>query len=237
MTSQPKPDATVTTSNVDQDVKDWIGKVRGLIDENRWTRCEIIRAIVEGRASRDAIKRWAMEYHYYSSIATPNAFVMLANAPDRQTYAAWGRNMAGELGYLDEPEHLTLLAELPKQFGATEEETVSYAPLPSTIGAAFTVSYYFRRSFEEGIAAGVASENMAVDAMEVIYEGLKNHYEIDSQFFKVHIAAEREHAEMGLAFLSKHALTDAIRERMQRAILNTCVTKRQMWVGCETFLT
>src|ERR1044071_7456095 len=200
MTSQPIADAAATTSNIDQDVKDWIGKVRGLIDENRWTRCEIIRAIVEGRASRDAIKRWAMEYHYYSSIATPNAFVMLANAPDRQTYAAWGRNMAGELGYLDEPEHLTLLAELPKQFGATEDEIASYAPLPSTIGAAFTVSYYFRRSFEEGIAAGVASENMAVDAMEVIYEGLKHHYAIDSKFLKVHIAAEQEHADMGLPF-------------------------------------
>jgi len=236
MTSQPKADASVTKLGGDDAVKKWVEQVRGLIDENRWTRCEIIRSIIEGRAPREAIKRWAMEYRYYSSVATPNAFVMLANAPDRQTYAAWGRNMAGELGYLEEPEHLTLLAELPKQFGATEDEIASYEPLPTTIGAAFTVSYYFRRSFEEGIAAGVASENMAVDAMEVIYEGLKNHYGIDSQFFKVHIAAEQEHAEMGLAFLSKHAATDEIRERMRRAILNTCATKRQMWVGCETFL-
>jgi pyrroloquinoline quinone (PQQ) biosynthesis protein C len=236
MTSQPKADVSVNTHGGDDAVKNWVEEVRGLIDENRWTRSEIIRAIVEGRASRDAIKRWAMEYRYYSSIATPNAFVMLANAPDRQTYAAWGRNMAGELGYLEEPEHLMLLAELPKQFGASEDEIAAYEPLATTIGAAFTVSYYFRRSFEEGIAAGVASENMAVDAMEAIYDGLKNNYGVDSQFFKVHIAAEQEHAEMGLAFLSKHAATDAIRERMQRAILNTCVTKRQMWVGCETFL-
>jgi pyrroloquinoline quinone (PQQ) biosynthesis protein C len=219
----------------DPDVGDWLGDVRSVIDEHRWTRCETIRAIVEGRAPRAAIKTWAMEYHHYSTIATANAFVMLANAPDRQTYAAWGRNMAGELGYLDEPEHLTLLAELPKELGATDEDIASYAPLPATLGAAFTASYYFRRSFEEGIAAGVASENMAVDAMEALYEGLKRHYGIDSRFFRVHIAAEQEHAEIGLALLARHAGTPALRERMRRAIVNTCLTKRQMWIGCEAF--
>ena len=221
-------------ANGDSDA--WIGELRDLIAEHQWTRCEIIRAIAEGRASREAIKRWAMEYYHYSSIATPNAFVMLANAPDRQTYAAWGHNMAGELGYLEEPEHLVLLCELPSELGADNEQIASYVPLPATLGAAFTVSYYFRRSFEEGIAAGVASENMAVEAMEVIYEGLKRHYAIDSRFFKVHIVAEQEHAQMGLALLKKHAGTPALRQRMKHAILNTCLTKRQMWIACEAFL-
>ena len=177
-----------------------------------------------------------MEYYHYSTIATANAFILLANAPDRQTYSAWGRNMAGELGYLGEPEHLSLLAELPKQLGAGDEQLAALIPLPSTLGAAFTVSYYFRRSFEEGVAAGVASENMAVDAMEVLYNGLREHYKIESEFFKVHIAAEQEHAELGLKLLRKHAGTDALRERMQRAILNTCLTKRQMWIACDVFL-
>jgi len=228
-------ETAIGPDKADPYVSDWLGGVRAIIDEHRWTRCDTIRAIVEGRAPREAIKRWAMEYHHYSTIATANAFVMLANAPDRQTYAAWGRNMAGELGYLDQPEHLLLLAELPKELGATDEDMASYTPLPATLGAAFTASYYFRRSFEEGIAAGVASENMAVDAMEALYEGLKRHYGIDSRFFKVHIAAEQEHAETGLALLARHAGTAALRERMQRAIFNTCLTKRQMWASCEVF--
>ena len=236
MTSKLKADHASSVADPTGGIDDWIADLRDLIADHRWTRCEIIRAIAEGSASREAIKRWAMEYHYYSSIATPNAFIMLANAPDRETYVAWGHNMAGELGYLDEPEHLTLLAELPKELGANDEQMTSYVPLPATLGAAFTVSYYFRRSFEEGIAAGVASENMAVDAMEVLYEGLKRHYEIDSRFFKVHIAAEQQHAEIGLALLRKHAGTPVLRERMGHAILNTCLTKREMWIACETFL-
>jgi pyrroloquinoline quinone (PQQ) biosynthesis protein C len=235
MSNMAKRETADGINKAEPDVSHWLEAVRSIIDEHRWTRCETIRAIVEGRAPREAIKLWAMEYHHYSTIATANAFVMLANAPDRQTYAAWGCNMAGELGYLDEPEHLTLLAELPKELGATDEDIASYSPLPATLGAAFTASYYFRRSFEEGIAAGVASENMAVDAMEALYEGLKRHYKIDSRFFKVHIAAEQEHAEIGLALLAKHAGTTALRERMQRAIVNTCLTKRQMWTGCEVF--
>lgn len=231
-----KADHARSTPDRTDNLDDWIADFRDRIAEHRWTSCEIIRAIAEGRAPREAIKRWAMEYHYYSTIATANAFVMLANAPDRQTYVAWGHNMAGELGYLNEPEHLTLLAELPKELGVDDEQMASYVPLPATLGAAFTASYYFRRSFEEGIAAGVASENMAVDAMEVLHEGLKRHYAIDSRFFKVHIAAEQEHAEIGLALLRKYAGTQALRERMGRAILNTCLTKRQMWVACEAFL-
>lgn len=217
-------------------LRDWILGVRSVINDHCWTQSEIIRAIAEGRAPREAIKRWAMEYHHYSTVATANAFVLLANAPDQQTYSAWGRNMAGELGYLDEPEHLALLAELPKQLGADDEEISALVPLPATLGAAFTVSYYFRRSFEEGIAAGVASENMAVDAMKVIYEGLKRHYGVESRFFKVHIAAEQEHAEMGLKLLVKHAGSQGLRERMGRAVLNTCLTKRNMWAACEVFL-
>jgi pyrroloquinoline quinone (PQQ) biosynthesis protein C len=220
----------------EQTLSDWIAEARSIINDHRWTVSEIIRAIADGRASREAIKRWAMEYHHYSTIATANAFLLLANAPDRQTYSAWGRNMAGELGYLGEPEHLTLLAELPKQLGADDEQITSFVPLPGTLGAAFTVSYYFRRSFEEGLAAGVASENMAVDAIEVIYEGLKRHYGIESRFFKVHIAAEHEHAETGLQLLGRHAGTIALRKRMGSAILNTCLTKRHMWAACEAFL-
>jgi len=215
----------------------WLTEIRSIINENRWTTSEIIRAIAEGRAPREAIKRWSMEYHHYSTIATANAFLLLANAPDRQTYWAWGRNMAGELGYLGEPEHLTLLAELPKQLGADDEQITSIVPLPATLGAAFTVSYYFRRSFEEGLAAGVASENMAVEAMEVLYTGLRRHYGIESRFFKAHIAAEQEHAEIGLQLLGKHAGAAALRDRMGRAILNTCLTKRHMWSACEIFLT
>jgi pyrroloquinoline quinone (PQQ) biosynthesis protein C len=236
MTRQAKAVPAISAADDVQSANEWIAEIRALINEHRWTRCEIIRAVAEGRASREAIKRWAMEYHHYSTIATSNAFILLANAPDRQTYSAWGRNMAGELGYLEEPEHLMLLAELPKELGATEEQMGSLTPLAATLGAAFTVSYYFRRSFEEGIAAGVASENMAVEAMEVLYNGLKRHYSIDSRFFKVHIAAEQEHAEIGLMLLSKHAGTAALRHRMARAIHNTCLTKRAMWVACEVFL-
>jgi pyrroloquinoline quinone (PQQ) biosynthesis protein C len=236
MTREGKAVPAVSAPDDAESANAWIAEIRALINEHRWTRCEIIRSIAEGRASREAIKRWAMEYHHYSTIATSNAFILLANSPDRPTYFAWGRNMAGELGYLEEPEHLTLLAELPMELGATEEQIASLTPLAATLGAAFTVSYYFRRSFEEGIAAGVASENMAVDAMEVLYNGLRTHYAIDSRFFKVHIAAEQEHAEIGLMLLGKHAGTATLRQRMGRAILNTCLTKRAMWVACEAFL-
>ena len=76
-----------------------------------------------------------------------------------------------------------------QQLGITDEQLEAYAPLAETIGVTFTMLYYVRRSYEEGLAVfGFAGERLAAKSgyAKVMYEGLKKHYGIEVRNFAVH---------------------------------------------------
>src|ERR1041384_5944687 len=157
---------------------------------NAFEQDRVIPAIGRGTASREVVNRLALEFYYLGKWMTPEFALLIANAPDgyaftmdaSQHYHHWAQNFADEAGYLRDPNHVLMKWEFCQMLGITAEELEAYVPLPETIGVTFTMLYYVRRSYEEGLAVfGFAGERLAARSgyAKTLYEGLKKHYGLD----------------------------------------------------------
>src|SRR5437773_12489945 len=78
------------------------------------------------------------------------------------------------------------------QLGLSDDDIRAYRPLPETIAMTFTMLYYLRRSYEEGLAVfGYAGERVAAGRgyAKTLYEGLGKHYGVRGRNFGVHAYA------------------------------------------------
>ena len=78
---------------------------------------------------------------------------MAPTLPDREAYKLIARNLAGEMGYIKEAEHHDLYLQFCAGLDISRDDLLEHTPLASTIGAASTMGYYCRNSFEEGLGA------------------------------------------------------------------------------------
>jgi pyrroloquinoline quinone (PQQ) biosynthesis protein C len=181
------------------------------------------------------VKRYALELYYLGKWMTPDFALLIANAPDSdrltmdhsEHYAHWSQNFADETGYLRDPNHVLMKVEYCHQLGIRDEEIAAYAPMPETIGSVFTLLYYLRRSYEEGLAAlGYARERIAGRSgyAKTLYEGMRKHYGVTVQNLKVHAYAEQEHGDKARELLAKVAITRSVQERCRRAVEHTILT-------------
>jgi pyrroloquinoline quinone (PQQ) biosynthesis protein C len=200
------------------------------------TRDRTTAAIGDGTAPLDYVKTIAKEYYYLGRWMTPEFPIFIANAPDAHAltlehsehYAHWCQNFADEVGYLRDPNHVRMKWEWCQQLGITADEIEAYAPLPETIGVTFTMLYYVRRSYEEGLAVfGFAGERLAAKSgyAKVMYEGLKQHYGIDVQNFAVHAYAEPDHGDKAEDLFRKVAITASVQRRCREAIRNVMLLR------------
>src|SRR5512141_1467571 len=168
-------------------VDDYLRSIDQMIVDICQTRDKLIPAIAAGTASREVIRRLAMEFYYLGKWMTPDFAVFIANAPDAYSltmehsehYAHWCQNFADETGFLRDPNHVQMKVDCCRQLGIGDEELRAYMPMPETIGSIYTLLYYCRRSYEEGLAAfGYARERVAGMSgyAETVYTGLERHY-------------------------------------------------------------
>ncbi len=200
------------------------------------TRDKLIPAIAAGTAPRDVIRRLAMEFYYLGKWMTPDFAVFIANAPDAfaltmehsEHFAHWSQNFADEAGYLRDPNHVLMKWEWCQMMGITAEELENYTPLPETIAVTFTMLYYVRRTYEEGLAVfGYAGERLAAKSgyAKALYEGLRDHYGLTVRNFEVHAYAEPDHGDKAEALFRKVAITAGIQRRCREAIRNTMLVR------------
>src|SRR4029077_20932470 len=173
------------------------------IDEhNPYRRNLVIPAIGSGRASLDVGERYAKELYYLGLWMTPEFPLLIANAPDTDAftledsehYAHWTQNFADECGYPRDPNHVLMKVEYTRALGIPDEELKAYVPMPETIGSVYTMLYYVRRSYEEGLAAsGYARERVAGMSgyAKTLYEALYKHYGVRVKDLEVHAYAEQ----------------------------------------------
>ncbi len=196
---------------------------------------KIIHAIGEGIASLEIVKRYAKELYYLGRWMTPEFPLLIANAPDTDSlkletsehYFHWCQNFADECGYLGDPNHVGMKVEHCRQLGISDEELLGYVPMPETIGSVFTMLYYIRSSYEEGLAAfGYARERVAGRSgyAAVLYNGLSKHYGMTVKNYSVHAYAEQEHGDKAAELLRKVVTSPHVQERVRRAITHTIVT-------------
>ncbi|MFM7143900.1 MAG: iron-containing redox enzyme family protein, partial [Alphaproteobacteria bacterium] len=131
------------------------------------------------------------------------------------------QNLADEAGYLRDPNHVQMKLDWCRQLDITDRELEAYVPLPETIGMTFTMLYYVRRSYEEGLAVfGYAGERRAAKTgyAKILYEGLKTHYGLDVKNFAIHAYAEDDHGDKAEALLRKVAITADVQRRIREAV-------------------
>ena len=200
------------------------------------TKDQLTSAIGNGTAALDVVKVIAKEYYYLGKWMTPEFALLIANAPDvyaltlddSEHYGHWAQNFADEAGYLRDPNHVLMKWEWCQQLGITAEELGSYVPMPETIATTFTMLYYIRRSYEEGLAVfGFAGERLAAKSgyAKVMYEGLKKHYGIEVRNFAVHAYAEPDHGDKAEPLFRKVVQTGTIQRRCREAIRNTMLVR------------
>src|SRR5262249_52769665 len=104
--------------------------------------------------------------------------------------------------YIKEAEHHDLYLQFCAGLDISRDTLLEHTPLGSTIGAASTMGYYCRNSFEEGLGAFGLAVEMEVpgkpNGAQIIYDGLRKHYQIEERAMEswaVHVQAEEEHGE------------------------------------------
>ena len=110
-----------------------------------------------------------------------------------------------------------------RQLGLTDDEIRGYVPLPETIAMTFTMLYYIRRSYEEGLAVfGYAGERVAAGSgyAKTLYEGLEKHYGVRVRNFEVHAYAELDHGDKAADLFRSVATTGMVQRRCREAIRN-----------------
>jgi len=211
----------------------YLAELDRLIEAHNYFRQDrVVPAIGSGRASRDVLRRLALEFYYLGKWMTPDFSILIANAPDRYAftmddsvhYQHWAQNLADETGYLRDPNHVQMKVEFCRQLGLGDDDIRAYTPLPETIALTFTMLYYVRRSYEEGLAVfGYAGERVAAGSgyAKTLYEGLQTHYGLTVRNFEVHAHAEPDHGHKAADLFRLVAVTRDVQERCRAAIRNT----------------
>jgi pyrroloquinoline quinone (PQQ) biosynthesis protein C len=211
------------------------GLDRFIAEHNPYRQNRVIPAIGSGVASLDVVKRYAKELYYLGLWMTPEFPLLIASAPDSDAltlddsehYAHWVQNFADECGYLRDPNHVLMKVEYTRALAIPDEELRAYVPMPETIGSVYTMLYYVRRSYEEGLGAfGYARERVAGMSgyAKTLYEGLATHYGVRVKDLEVHAYAEQEHGDKALDLMRRACLTPHVQRRVRQAVEHTILT-------------
>jgi hypothetical protein len=162
--------------------------------------------VADGTLSLPYLRRLCKEYYYLGVWYTSEFGSLVANAPDFDA----------------------LDMESARMLGIPDEELVSFVPMPETIGLVLGSLYYMRRSYEEGLAAfGWAGERFAASTgyAKLMYEGMRDHYGLEVENFRVHAYAEEDHGDAADYLLRKVVTSAHVQHRVRTAVVQ-CFTLR-----------
>jgi pyrroloquinoline quinone (PQQ) biosynthesis protein C len=161
-------------------------------------------AFMGGKLTREQLLLWAKDMYHFVACGIPALTAWLAHAPtvvERESARLVARNLAGELGYISEPDHRDLYLKLLAGLGLTEEECKDHMPLASTIGGGTVLGNFCRSSFEEGLGCFGLGLELQVpgrpNGAKIILDALRR-YDVPEDaldFYRIHVEAEEEHGE------------------------------------------
>ena len=201
-------------------VEEFMADLEALQPEMATTRNRVWERVADGTLSVELVKRFCKEYYFLGKWYTAEFGSLVSNAPDTDALDARPERAPHPL--VPEPRGRDRFRRRsqPRRHegrvgplhGDHRRGALTYRPMPETIGLVFTSCYYMRRSYEEGLAAfGWAGERFAASTgyAKMMYEGLRDHYGIDVENFKVHAYAEADHGDAADYLLRKVAMTAA----------------------------
>lgn len=203
--------------------------------------------VADGTLSMELLRRLAKEYYFLGKWYTTEFGSIVSLAPDvdavqlgaSQHFAHWLQNLADETGYTGDHNHVDMKVDWAHQLGVSDDELLAYRPMPESIGSVFTTLYYMRRSYEEGLAAfGWAGERFAASTnyAKMMYEGMREHYDIEVENFRVHAYAEEDHGRMADFLLRQVASTAGQQRRIRRAVEHVLICRNARTVALNRWL-
>mgnify|MGYP000013168260 CR=1 FL=1 len=185
--------------------------------------------VADGTLSLELLRRLCKEYYYLGKWYTSEFGSLVANAPDcdaldlktSEHFQHWLQNLADETGYTGDRNHVDMKVDWARVMGISDDELLTYRPMPETVGSVFTTLYYMRRSYEEGLAAfGWAGERFAASTnyAKMMFEGMRDHYGFEIENFRVHAYAEEDHGQAADFLLRQVVQTAGQQRRVRRAI-------------------
>ena len=203
--------------------------------------------VADGTLAEPYVRRLCLEYYYLGKFYTTEFASLVANAPDADAldlnssehFLHWLQNLADETGFAGDRNHVDMKVEWAREMGITDDELETYRPMPETVGSVFTSLYYMRKSYEEGLAAfGWAGERLAASTgyAKLMYEGLRDHYGMDVENFRVHAYAEEDHGDKADYLLRQVVDTAAAQRRVRRCIEHTLLCRNQRNVALNRWL-
>jgi len=228
-------------------VDEFMAGLEALQAEVATERNHVWERVADGTLSLELLKRLCKEYYFLGKWYTCEFGSIVSNAPDvdalsladSQHFQHWLQNLADETGYAGDRNHVDMKLEWARMLGISGEELLSYRPMPESIGSVFTTLYYMRRSYEEGLAAfGWAGERFAASTnyARMMYEGMREHYGIDVENFKVHAYAEADHGDAADYLLRQVATTSGAQRRIRRAVEHVLVCRNARTVALNRWL-
>ncbi|HWC38426.1 MAG TPA: iron-containing redox enzyme family protein [Acidimicrobiales bacterium] len=228
-------------------VPEFMAGLEAMQAEVATARNQVWERVADGRLSVPLLERLAKEYYFLGKWYTTEFGSLVANSPDTDSldlassehHFHWLQNLADETGFAGDRNHVDMKVEWTRQLGIPDEDLLSYRPMPETIGSVFTSLYYMRRSYEEGLAAfGWAGERFAASTgyAKMMYEGLRDHYGLDVENFKVHAYAEEDHGDKADYLLRRVAITADQQRRVRRAVEHVLVMRNARTVALNRWL-
>lgn len=228
-------------------VDDFMASLEQLTIELVPVRNLVWQAVADGTLSDDYVRRFCKEYYFLGKWYTAEFGSLVSNAPDidalslgeSEHFIHWCQNLADETGFAGDRNHVDMKVEWARMLGISDDELMAYRPLPETIGLVFTSCFYMRRSYEEGLAAfGWAGERFAASTgyAKLMYEGLREHYGVEVENFKVHAYAEADHGDAADYLLRQVAITADQQRRIRTAVEHTFILRNARNVALNAWL-
>jgi pyrroloquinoline quinone (PQQ) biosynthesis protein C len=228
-------------------VDDFMNELETVQAEMATAQNMVWEAVADGSLSEEYLRRLAKEYYFLGRYYTTEFGSLVSNAPDADAMSLassehfnhWLQNLADETGYTGDANHVDMKIEWAHQLGISDGELVDYRAMPETIGTVFTTLYYMRRSYEEGLAAfGWAGERFAASTgyAEKMYEGMRTHYGMEVENFRVHAYAEEDHGAQADYLLRQVAVSADQQRRIRRAVQHTFSVRNQRTVALNRWL-
>lgn len=229
----------MATTTLERDViprDEFITRLVDIRERHSVASTDFIQELVAGRAPRDAVARWAMEWHHLT----------LRTAPP-WVQSPWGyrhesghllhsalENCMGEIGYLAGPPHPHLARDLCYFFGLSDDEIEAYLPLPTTVWYIEYVYAHTRAVTDDHTRAAmnVAVEGDASKTAPMICDALRQHYGADDQalsYWIEHAYADAGHAAENANMVAELCRTRADQERVMERAERAIRTRRVVW--------
>jgi pyrroloquinoline quinone (PQQ) biosynthesis protein C len=207
------------------------------LPQNRYLNSPLVRLVTSGRLPRAAIKdyavlRWPFQAHADLAMMISHAAFLRGDDAGHLLENAFDEILrpAGE------GDHPSLWVQFALAVGGTRAEldAAAASPLPEVLGFSKTMTYYCRRSAEEGLASWFADEDQLPEVHGATALALRKYYGYRDEvieYFLEHVRADLTHSDAAEAMLVSYCQMPEAIQRARRAGNLTLWAWREMHDG------